>query len=263
MYTKCGKSLEAIAFWDNTIMPQYSSRGAPNFCSSLASVIIALATLGTPAALERGESLLEQAKKNGTQSSLLVWDEYLYSAVLTMYTKCGIPQKALDFWDDIPIKKRTRSVLTCVFAACAALGSKAALERGEAILAECNNITGTPTALELGENTITVTNNTLGFGWDQYMYSALLSMYTKCGVPPRALDFWSKLPSKDYSEGVFASALAACAALGTPAALKTGAHIHTLINNSVHKNNTIIARSLMTMYTQCARTGPYTLGENC
>jgi pentatricopeptide repeat protein len=157
-----------------------------------------------------------------------------YTALISMYTKCGYPEKAVEVYYEMLQRKAQPGLVTyiCVFTACGAMGPSG-LEVGRQL---CNNI--------LQED----------ISADTSLENSMLSMLVKCGKPLEALTRWKTLQTNNSfsaSTVTYICVLAACADLGATA-ITHGAKIHSLLTENELKQEDVMA-ALLNMYARCGQ----------
>lgn len=228
MYSKCGQSTKALSLWQ-TIRTKYS--GLYSKCIPLLTAVLSVCN-DSQTAQDIGTTIHLCANEVVSQNSghsVVVF----YTALISMYTRCGFPEKAVAVYDEMLQKQVQPGTVsyTCVLTACGAIG---------------------PSSLAKGRQIYnTIQHNEI---IDIALANSLLSMLVKCGVPLEALHQWKTLttnPSFTASTVTHICVLAACADIGPPA-ISDGLYIHSLLNKDELKQEDVMA-ALLTMHTRCGQ----------
>eukprot|EP00026_Physarum_polycephalum_P001283 Phypoly_transcript_01284.p1 GENE.Phypoly_transcript_01284~~Phypoly_transcript_01284.p1 ORF type:complete len:1084 (+),score=72.14 Phypoly_transcript_01284:226-3477(+) len=227
MYAKCGQHQIAIDLWRKlaeSLAPAYLT---PVICTT---VLTSCAQLATSHALSQGTHIHSLVRSNMVKP-----DSHLYTTLMNMYTKCKHPQRALEVWSELESsKQRITSHITCV-----------------GVLTACARV-GTPVALEIGKRAHLLAT---AAKWTQpTVFSALVTMYTKCGSPETALHIWKQhLGQTAATVELYTSMLSTCATIG-PAALHDGVQIHSRVMDSHTMQPDIqFFAALVNMYSKCGQ----------
>lgn len=135
----------------------------------------ACANIGTRATLQIGTRVHSIATSSDWNQPTLV------NALMTMYIKCGEPEKVVQMWKQQLQDSKVMAIemYTSLLSACSKIGPSA-LRDGIQIQSEVTKSTLHP---------------------DELYHAALVNMYTKCGQPDTALSLWEAIQS-DY-DGVY------------------------------------------------------------
>lgn len=156
------------------------------------------------------------------------YDVVLVTALINTLTKCGTPEEALVWWNNIS-KIADEKAVVSILTACAAAGSQKALDIGQQV----HLITKSS---KLPPNI--------------FIYTNLLNLYTKCKRAELALDIWMDMKTKQIQPTVvtLTCILGACAELKTPVALQM---LHQLQLEAQVLNNIKCLNALMNAYNKC------------
>lgn len=126
MYAKCGQHMQAIELW-RSLLTSHPPEQTNQYITT--TVLTSCAQLATTYALSQGSYI-----HSLVHSRVLQPDVQLFTALMNMYVKCKQPEQALEVWADLErAGKSITSHITCVcvLAACASVGTLAALEIGK------------------------------------------------------------------------------------------------------------------------------------
>ncbi len=159
-------------------------------------------------------------------------DERLFSAALNVYIKCGLPERALQYF--FQATERDSWLITCVAAttalkACAEIGNEDSLAAGERIIAMVSD---------------------MKVNLDIKFENACMSLFTQCGKPSTALRLWDAMHGRPTAVS-YVCALSACAASG-PSELHSGQQIHSQMPEKMQRDP-IVASALIAMYMRCGQ----------
>lgn len=205
------------------------------------SYVCILSACAATKSLQFGKQLFQEWQNSHFQNSLNI-----RNTLIAMFTKCGEPGIAMSYlyyftftnplyltlfilWN---VKQQSNIITyTNILTACAAARTNEALQIGEIIHKELRN------------NKI----NT-----DPQLDFALLTMYSNCGIPQKALNLWKKFLARSSTPPTttFASVLHACAVMG-PVALEYGKDIHNMITSRGVQIDPILCEALLEMYIKC------------
>eukprot|EP00026_Physarum_polycephalum_P001143 Phypoly_transcript_01144.p1 GENE.Phypoly_transcript_01144~~Phypoly_transcript_01144.p1 ORF type:complete len:1168 (+),score=70.91 Phypoly_transcript_01144:126-3629(+) len=232
MYVKCGEPNAALSLW-KTIESNYD--GLYDKCMYLlVAVLGACAKSESDTALEIGAAIHLRAggsiSAQVSSASIVVY----YTSLITMYTRCGHPERALAVYNEM-LQRHIQMgsvTYTCLLTACGAVG---------------------PSALEVGRQICDAIQRE-GIIAEVSLENSLLSMLVKCGEPLEALTRWQALHKSllfTPSTVSYICVLAACADIGPPA-IADGIHVHSLLSKDELKQEDVTA-ALLNMYARCGQ----------
>lgn len=168
------------------------------------------------------QSIPAEASKREDQHLLL------YTGLMNMYRHCGKPEAALSLWHQMCAwKVQPNKYIYCtLLGVCASLLN---LQAAEEIYAHVQQNHIRP---------------------DIAIYNALIYIYTKCGIPSKALSIWQRLQNMDGitpNISTLTNVLLACTENGS---LEVGKAVHRLLSQQGLHDPTVIS-TLIKMYSEC------------
>jgi pentatricopeptide repeat protein len=164
-------------------------------------------------------------------------DATVATALLNMYIRCQVADKALGVWHVLDKQRRVlivsnKGLLASIFQACSKAGTQEMVQVGECILEFVESL---KKHLEL------------------VVATAAMCMYVKSQQPQKAVTFWKKLQKQNLQpDSIFyVSVLSLCAEIG-PSVLGVGEALQSHIL-AVGKQDTIVSNALIIMFTKCGK----------
>lgn len=230
MYSKCGQPNTALLVWET--LQQGNLPGYKTYPPLLVAMLTACASLGSEASYKIGANIHSYAQKCFTDQVDANSTKIYYTALISMYTKCDHPERAIAVYDELQQMNIQLSLVTyiCLVTACAAVG---------------------PAGLKVGKQ-LCFRVEQEGIATDVSYENSVLSMLVKCGAPQEALDRWKALQVRKSfvaSTVTYICALAACADLG-PNSISHGTQLHSLLSDK-HLEQEDVMAALVNMYARC------------
>jgi hypothetical protein len=170
-----------------------------------------------------------------TYSISPVYNLTIWNSLISMYTRCGAPSKALQLWKDrnntiIPDKFS----MSCILSACAVVGGSEGLAVGREVHKHLQHVPH--------------------HAWDTTLFTALVNMYTKCNSPRDAIHLWKDALNfgMQSERGTLKCFLKACSDVGSKEALAVGQKIQAYISTlPAGEVDMALHNSLINMLWKC------------
>lgn len=206
-------------------------------------ILKACASIG-PKALLDGESIHNHLTEVAPASSSRVLlrnslspleNMIIFQSLISMYTRCGSPSKALALWQEHSNAPLDKFALSSTLRACSSIGGNIGLETGRKVHKQLNQLPP--------------------HSWDETLFTSLVNMYAKCDAPIEVLRLW-----KDFyrfnmraPQGTLKCFLKSCAAVGaTKESLATVRQIQSYICGlSSSQTDTALHNALIHALVKC------------
>jgi pentatricopeptide repeat protein len=141
----------------------------------LSGMLSICAAVKTPEALIVGKSVCVHVSHFPTAKAILC------TAAMNMFTKCGSPESAIEFWKEMSLSPNEIDVALCT-----------------TVLAACSSLAPSSVALSVGKAVQLLMDQSPHIQRNAQLESTLLTFYVKCGQYDVALSHWQRI-SKDIN----------------------------------------------------------------
>lgn len=215
MYGKCGASEEAFEV--------YHQMQQNNVVHNTTNFLSILNTCASLTALDMGKQVHEDMR-----ISRIDFDVYMGNTLINMYGKCGAAEKALEVYCQM---------------------QREGVEPDKFTFMGLLNACVSPADLDIGKQLHGQIIDT-GLKCDGHVWTALISMYAKCGASDEAFNVYSQMQQEgvELDKITYMTVLNACA---TPMELNRGKQVHSNIRKCGFGSDISVVNALISMYARC------------
>lgn len=164
MLSRCGRPQQVLDLWQQHIQGRSNVKVDE---VTFIRVLSACVALSSPQARAFGNTIVSHLQSRGQPIGIRV-----HNLILTMYTRCGSPYEALQYWKTEMNSTLNTVTGTCILLACAAAGQS---------------------TFEIGRQVHSMLSHQQVVK-DKQLYNALLSFYARCGAGPGVVEaIWREM----------------------------------------------------------------------